>query len=63
MVDVTESGTQATAATGAVFATRSMLLLDDPVQVRADRPFVWAIVDGESRGVLFAGVVNDPHES
>jgi serpin B len=60
-VDVSEEGTEAAAATGVVVGVRSMAPLpEEPLEVRADRPFAWAIIDRGTGAVLFAGVVADP---
>jgi len=60
-VDVSEEGTEAAAATGVVVGVRSMApSRDEPLAVKADRPFAWAIVDRDTGAVLFAGTVTDP---
>ena len=59
-VEVSEEGTEAAAATGVIVATRAALIPDEPLEVKADRPFAWAVVERESGGVLFAGTVTDP---
>jgi serpin B len=60
-VDVSEEGTEAAAATGVVVGVRSMApSRDEPLVIKADRPFAWAIVDRETNAVLFAGTVIDP---
>ena len=60
-VEVSEEGTEAAAATGVVIGVRSMApSRDEPLAVKADRPFAWAIVDRETGAVLFAGTVVDP---
>jgi len=60
-VDVAEQGTEAAAATGVVVGVRSMAPRpEEPLVVKADRPFAWAIVDRETGAVLFAGTVADP---
>jgi len=60
-VDVSEEGTEAAAATGVMVGVRSMVPPpEDPLVVKADRPFAWAIVDRETGAVLFAGTVADP---
>ena len=60
-VDVSEEGTEAAAATGVVVGVRSMAPRpEEPLVVKADRPFAWAIVDRETGAVLFAGTVADP---
>jgi len=62
-VDVSEEGTEAAAATGVVVGVRSMLPRpEEPLVVKADRPFAWAIVDRETGVVLFAGTVRDPRD-
>ncbi len=58
VVDVTESGTVAAAATG-VTTDRSLAVT--PV-VSADRPFAFAIVHRPTQAVLFAGYIADPGE-
>ena len=59
-VEVSEQGTEAAAATAAVMTMRAAAPIKPPLEVRADRPFAWAVVDSAQRGVLFAGVVHDP---
>lgn len=60
-VEVTEEGTEAAGATAAVVGVRSAVVVPEPpLEVRADRPFAWAVVDRETDAVLFAGVVADP---
>jgi serpin B len=56
VLDVTEAGTEAAAAT-AITSDRS--LAQTPV-FSADRPFAFAIVHAPTRAVLFAGYVADP---
>ena len=60
-VEVTEEGTEAAAATGVVVGVRSAPVRpEEPLEVRADRPFVWAVVERGSGVIVFAGVVTDP---
>jgi serpin B len=59
-VEVSEEGTEAAAATGVIVATRAALIPEEPLEVKADRPFAWAVVERDSGGVLFAGTVTDP---
>ena len=60
-VDVSEEGTEAAAATGVVIGVRSALPpQEEPLDVRADRPFAWAVVHQGTGAVLFAGTVTDP---
>jgi serpin B len=57
-IDVDEEGTEAAAATGVVMDLRAAAL--DPVTVRADRPFLFALRDVPTGAVLFLGRVTDP---
>lgn len=59
-VDVSERGTEAAAATAVTVTTRAMPQQLPPLEIRADRPFAWAVVDPRSRAMWFAGVVRDP---
>jgi len=60
-VDVSEEGTEAAAATGVVIGVRSMPPQpEEPLVVKADRPFAWAVVERGTGAVVFAGVVADP---
>lgn len=60
-IDVDEEGTEAAAATGAVVGVTSAPM-DPPkvYEVRADRPFLFAIHDTESNTPIFLGQVTDP---
>jgi len=57
-VKVDEKGTEAAAATGAVFQTTSMPIYQHTF--RADHPFVFMIYDKQTGLVLFLGQVTDP---
>jgi len=60
-VDVSEEGTEAAAATGVVVSITSVVIEpEQPLEVRADRPFAWAIVHRGTGAVVFAGTVTDP---
>lgn len=59
-VEVSEEGTEAAAATGVVVATRAAIIPEEPLEVKADRPFAWAVVERGTGAVLFAGTVTDP---
>ena len=59
-VEVTEEGTEAAAATGVVMTTRAAIQPEETLDVRADRPFAWAVVERRTSAILFAGVVTDP---
>jgi serpin B len=57
-VEVNEEGTEAAAATGVVMKLTAMPL--PPPVFRADRPFVFAIIDHGTGSILFIGRVTDP---
>lgn len=59
-VEVGEEGTEAAAATGVVIGVKSFLPPAEPLEITADRPFVWAVIDTTTGGMLFAGTVCDP---
>jgi serpin B len=55
---VDEAGTEAAAATAVSMRATGMPL--DPVELRAERPFLFAVRDRLTGAVLFAGRVDDP---
>ncbi|MCC7491142.1 MAG: serpin family protein [Fimbriimonadaceae bacterium] len=57
-VNVDEAGTEAAAATGVVGGITSVP--EEPVSVRADRPFLYLIRDRPTGAVLFVGRLVDP---
>lgn len=57
IVDVTEKGTEAAAATGIVM--KPTMVRQTPT-FAADRPFLWVIRDTKSNAILFMGRVADP---
>jgi len=60
-IAVDEKGTEAAAATAVVMARMSAAPRpEEPVAVRVDRPFLYAIMDTGSRTALFLGRVEDP---
>lgn len=56
---VDEEGTEAAAATAAVFDITSAPI-DEPIPVVLDRPFVLRILDPVSGATLFLGLISDP---
>jgi len=56
--DIDESGTEAAAATAVVIGTTSIPL--SPTVFRADRPFLFFILDKKTNAIVFAGRVVDP---
>jgi serpin B len=61
VVIVDEKGTEAAAAT-AVIMTKAMAMInpEPPKEVRADKPFAFAILHSQTKAPLFLGVVADP---
>lgn len=57
-INVDEAGVEAAGATGVVMTTHSAPL--DPIEFRADRPFLFGIVDHELDVILFMGRLVDP---
>jgi serpin B len=57
-IDVDEKGTEAAAATAVVM--RATAMPAEPVAVRVDRPFLFALRDVPTGAVLFLGLVGDP---
>jgi serpin B len=57
-VSVSEKGTEAAAATVAVFDESASEPPFGPIVI--DRPFLWLIRESDGGAVLFAGVVTDP---
>ncbi|HEY5032618.1 MAG TPA: serpin family protein [Actinomycetes bacterium] len=57
-ITVDEEGTEAAAVTG--LAMRMALRAGEPVPMRADRPFVWAVVHEPTGTPVFVGHVADP---
>lgn len=61
-VEVGEEGTEAAAATGVIMMYKSSfpIELKEPLVLRADRPFAWAIVETNTNTTLFTGLVRAP---
>ena len=57
-IDVDEHGTEASAATAVLMKPASLPI--DIVQVRVDRPFLFALRDLETGAVVFLGRITDP---
>src|SRR5262249_17383123 len=58
-VDVNEEGTEAAAATGVVVGAMAMPPTN-PLEFRADHPFIFLIRDEATGCILFIGRVTDP---
>jgi serpin B len=59
-VDVNEDGTEAAAATAVVMLAGAAMPREKPVEVRVDRPFLFAIQHRPSGACLFLGRVTNP---
>ena len=60
-IDLDEAGTEAAAATAVVMMRlTAMPVEDDPLVIRFDRPFVYAIYDHPTGTLLFLGRVLNP---
>ena len=61
-IRVDESGTEAAAVTdvGAVASSIGPAPGDEPFHLRADRPFLFMVLDRQSETVVFLGVIADP---
>jgi serpin B len=59
VIDVTEQGTEAAAATAESFAT-SAIEVAHWQPFRVDRPFLFAVVDDKTNAILFEGLIVDP---
>lgn len=59
-VAVDEEGTEAAAATAVIMSSKAML--DPPIEIQVDRPFVFMIRDLETNSIIFMGRVLDPSQ-
>ncbi|KAG6538972.1 serpin-ZXA-like [Zingiber officinale] len=59
-IEVNEEGTEAAAASAAVFMMRSMPLRMDPLDFEADHPFMFLIREDTTGALLFTGHVLNP---
>jgi serine protease inhibitor len=59
-LEVNEKGTEAAAATAAVFAARAVRIQERPREFRADHPFLFLIRDSTTGSLLFIGRVVNP---
>jgi serpin B len=59
-VEVDERGTTAAAATGTTMRLVSMVAPSPPLELRVDRPFLFAVRDRTTGALLFLGQVADP---
>ena len=59
-ISVDEHGTEAAAATAVAIAGRAFVRPAEPIEVRVDHPFLYAIQDRASGACLFLGRLSDP---
>ncbi|MCD4686021.1 MAG: serpin family protein [Anaerolineae bacterium] len=59
-IGVDETGTEAAAATAIVVGITSAPMPSQPVEVRLDHPFIYAIYDRQTGAILFLGQVLNP---
>lgn len=59
-IQVDQKGTKAGAVTEVAIASRSAMPISPPKEVVLDRPFVYAIIDTQTKLPIFIGTVNDP---
>lgn len=62
-VNIDEKGIEAAGATGVVMEVTSLPMPEEPVEVVADRPFVFLIQDHATRAILFIGRLCDPSQA
>lgn len=56
-IKVDENGTEAAAATASIIAMTSAPVVEEPVEFKADHPFFFAIIDRNTKALLFMGRV------
>ena len=59
-VDVSETGTEAAAATAVVMMRATVSIKNKPFRFRADHPFIFLIKENSTGAILFMGSVYDP---
>jgi len=59
-IEVNEEGTEAAAVTEAVAADGAAAIMEEPINIHLDSPFVYAVVDTETGVPLFLGLLEDP---
>ncbi len=59
-IEVGEQGTRAGAVTSVMPAPASAEIVEAPVRITLDRPFMFAIIDTQTRLPLFIGALTDP---
>lgn len=59
-ISLSESGVEAAGATAVSISLKSFFVAEE--DFRADRPFLFFLVNQRDRNLVFAGVVNNPNE-
>lgn len=59
-VDLNEEGTEAAAVTALMMAGSAMPVPAPPFKMAVDRPFMFALVNRQSKALIFAGIMADP---
>jgi serpin B len=60
-IKVDEEGTEAAGATAVMMEATAMPMPEDPIEVTADRPFLFLIRDDATGAILFIGRVHNPN--
>jgi len=60
VIDVTESGTEASSATAVISMRSTMVTKDIPVVFKADKPFLFVIKETSTEAILFMGYLAEP---
>lgn len=59
-VEIDEDGTEAAAATAVIVGERTSAPVDDPIEMKVDRPFLVGIVDKQTQTLVFFGRILEP---
>lgn len=59
-LEVNEEGTEAAAVTEGTLGVTSVPMPETPFELIANRPFVFAIVDSQTKAILFVGILRKP---
>jgi serpin B len=60
VIDVNESGTEASSATAVIAMRSTMITKDIPIVFKADRPFLFIVKQASSNVILFMGYLAEP---
>ena len=59
-IEVNEKGTEAAAATAVVMKMMAVFPPKNPVEFKADHPFMFLLMDRNTKTILFSGILQDP---